>query len=146
MNERDFEISGHKFKLNKIDVLRQHRIAKRISPVLTEVASVAMTISKMDPNLSDNEKFDHIIKNGKPVIDAYAKLSDESSDFLLIELCSSVEIFQAQTNNWARVARDGMILFSALDLMTLYKIAGRAFMYNLGGFINTNQQISHVGK
>lgn len=146
MNERDFEISGKKFKLNKIDVFKQFHIARRLSPILGEIMQVAPKLKNLDESMSESEKLEAIAQIGKPIMDGFSKLSDADANLVLLGLCSAVEVHQPLSNNWARVAREDVLMFNELELPVLLQIAGRSFVYNLGGFINTAPQTSHGGK
>ncbi len=149
MSDNSFEIAGRKYKIHKIDVFKQFHIARRMTPIMGEIIAIAPKVQKVmvsSEDASESEKLDMVAQVAKPVMDGFAKLSDADADFILLGLCSAIEIHQAETNNWARVAKDGVLLFNMLDLPTLLHIAGRSFMYNLSGFINTTQQTSHGGK
>lgn len=135
MSDRDFEIGAMKFKLNKIDTFKQFHIARRVGPILGDMLPIVGPILKTAGNkdLSESQKFDEMAKLAKPLMDGFAKLSEEDSNKILLGLLSAVEIQQA-TGNWAKVATENQILFQDLELPTLLMIAGRAFAYNLSGF------------
>jgi hypothetical protein len=146
MNERDFEIEGRKYKLNKIDTFKQFHIARRLSPIMGEIMMVAPKVKEIKDDMSESEKLNALAQLAKPVMEGFSKLSDEDANFVLLGLCGSVEVHQSESNSWARIARDNTLLFNTLELPTLLQLAGRAFMFNLSGFINTAQRTSHGAK
>lgn len=134
MKNRDFEIGSRKFKLNKIDVFKQLFISKRISPLLAEMVPILakMQNEKIDPNQLTEDQ----TKMFAPLVGGFSKLSDDDARFILIGLCSAVEMQQMPTGNWARVATESAgLMFDDLELPELIKIAWESFLYNLSGFI-----------
>lgn len=144
MSERDFETDGKKFKLNKIDAIRQFHIVRRIGPILSELAPALKGMAgvrKSFEAMSEEEKFDQIATMMSPIMMGLSKLSDTDADRVLYGLLNSVEMQQAQ-GNWARVSTDSSLLLQDLELPLLMQVAGRAFMYNLAGFFNAHQRAS----
>jgi|SRR5271165_6183686 len=132
--ERDFEIGGRKFKLNKVDAFKQFHIVRRIAPILSDLLPSIKDAQKIkQENLSEEEKLEGLAKMAAPFMEGIAKLSDKDADFVLFGLLSSVEI-QQPTGNWARVSTNEMIMMQDLELPVLLQLAGRAFMFNLSGF------------
>lgn len=144
MNERDFEISGQKFKLNKINAFKQFHIVRRIAPILSELLPAMASISKFmgsETGLSESEKFEQIAAFASPILDGLAKLSDEDSNKVLLGLLEAVEM-QQSTGNWARLSNGTQLMFENLELPVMLQCAGRAFAYNMAGFFNALNQVS----
>lgn len=136
MADRDFEILGKKFKLNKIDAMKQFHIVRRISPILSELLPALNSLSKSQKHLeslSQTEQLDGFAKIASPIMSGLSKLSDQDSDRVLFGLLSAVEI-QQEAGNWARVATDSMLMIQNLELPVLLQLAGRSFAYNMAGF------------
>lgn len=147
MSERDFEVDGRKFKLNKIDTFKQFHIARKLSPVLSEVIPLFQKISKIKTEgLSEEAKFEAIVSTGgiSKIMECVANLSEEDSEKVLKGLCSAVEMQQSQ-GNWARVVVGNVLAFEDLGLPTLLQIAGRSFAYNMADFFRIAPQTSHGG-
>jgi hypothetical protein len=135
MNERDFEVGGRQFKLGKIDAFKQFHIVRRLGPILGDLIPVAQKISGANlASMSEEEKFSHLSQLLTPVMNGLSKLSDKDANLVLLGLCSSVEMHQPQSNNWARVSTTEVLMFQDLSLPTLLQVAGRAFMFNLSDF------------
>lgn len=134
MTERDFEIGGRSFKLNKINAFKQFHIVRRIAPILAELMPALKDVAKVSSNLNESEKLDEFAKILSPIMMGLSKLSDADSDMVLYALLGSVEIKQEPTGNWAKVANENMLMMQELELPVLLQIAGRAFAYNLSGF------------
>jgi hypothetical protein len=135
MTDRDFEIGSIKFKLGKINAIKQFQIARRVAPILSEMLPMLDPIAKSmnDQSLSESEKFGKGVVLAKPVLEGFSKLSDKDSEYVLFTLLSSVEM-QQSSGNWAKLANESMILFQDLELSVLMNAAGRAFFHNLTGF------------
>jgi hypothetical protein len=146
MNERQFDLAGYKFQLNKIDVFKQFHIARRLTPIMGEILQVAPKMKAIKDDMSESERLDAIAQVAKPIMEGLSRLSDADANLVLLGLCSAVEVHQPASNSWARVARDEVLMFNSLELPTLLQIAGRAFMYNLSSFFAIAPQTSHGGK
>lgn len=144
MSDRDFEIGTRKFKLNKIDAFKQFHIARRVAPLLGEMVPLFSEVAKNQKNsdsMGESEKFDQFAKFVPPIMNGLSRLSDEDANKVLYGLLSSVEVKQS-SGNWAKVATDTMLMMSDLELPILLNIAGRAFMFNIGGFFSALPQNS----
>lgn len=132
----DFELGGRQFKLNKINALKQYHIVRRIGPIMGELLPALNKISKIQDTkkLNADQEFDQIATFASPIMHGISKLSDADSEFVLFSLLASVEMKQT-SGNWAKVANDNMLMMQDMELPTLLKIAGRAFAFNLSGFL-----------
>lgn len=136
MSDREFEIAGKKFKLNKIDALKQFHIVRRITPILSELLPALTSLAKGNKSpesLSQAKQMEYFSKIAAPIMNGLSKLTDEDADRVLFGLLSSVEI-QQSAGNWARLATDSSLMFQDLELPVLIQGAGRAFAYNMAGF------------
>lgn len=131
MNDKDFEINGTKFKINKINALGQFHLARMLSPLLSELLPAMGKIAK----LKESEVSDAHLEFLTPIFTGVSKLSRIDSETVLFSLLSAIEIQQAQ-GNWAKLANANGLMFDDLELPLMLQCAGRAFMYNLGGFFN----------
>jgi len=138
--ERDFELNGKKFKLNKINAFKQFHIVRRIGPILSELLPAIKTLDGKDKSKEQN--LEDIAKVMTPIMEGLSKLSDEDSERVLYGLLAAVEMQQG-SGGWAKVATDGvppMLMMQDLELPILIQLAGRAFFYNLSGFFNVAPQ------
>lgn len=147
MSDRDFQVNGITFRLSKIDAIRQFHIVRRMAPMLKEFLPVLMELkaagSKKSSEMTEAETFDHIVKLAGPFMEGLGKLTDADSDKVLFSLLSSVEMQQKEFGgNWARVAKDSMLMFSDMELPLLLNLAGRAFAHNLQGFFTVLPKVS----
>jgi hypothetical protein len=134
MSNRDFEIGSRKFKLNKLDAMKQFHIARRVGPILADLlpsmGALKKTVSVAD---AEGDKLEGLAKALMPIMVGLSKLSDEDSQYVLFGLLASVEV-QQSAGNWAKVSTESMLMINDIELPQLLQIAGRAFAYNLGGF------------
>jgi hypothetical protein len=146
VNERNFKIGAREFKLLKIDTFKQWHIARRLGPIIGDIIPVAQRLKPVfeQQGISETEKFEAVAKLFQPIMNGLSKLSDADSDFILLGLCSSVEM--KNSGVWSRVVHEKAgLMFQDLELPELLQIAGRAFQFNLAGFFKSNPQISQVG-
>lgn len=134
----DFSIGDKKFKLSKIDALKQFHIVRRIGPLISEILPVLTGIAKVPTDsMSESQKLDMFAKIAEPLMGGLSKLSDEDANFVLFRLLSSAEIYQDNFKCWAKIASDQGIQMQDLDLPILLQCAGRALMFNLAGFFGS---------
>lgn len=143
-SSNEFEAGGRRFKLGKINVIKQFHVTRKIMPLLGNALPAMKEIAGLEKSggidvLNDNEKLDKIAKVLTPFIEGIGKLPDDEAEKVLISLLSSVEVFQAEHKVWAKVANDKMIMMQDLALPVLLQAAGRAFMFNLSGFFHAPQ-------
>lgn len=136
MMDRDFEIGGRKFKLNKLDAFKQFHVMRKLAPILSDLIPLATKLSKLNDN--DPEQLEALT----PIMNGVAKLSDKDSEFILLGLCSAVEVQQQPVGNWAFVARGETLMMQDLNLVVLFQIAIKAFMFNMSDFFTLIPQIS----
>jgi len=148
MSDRDFQIGGREFKIGKLDPLKQFHIVRRLGPILSDIIPVAQKIkgALAVKEQTEEQKFETIALLAQPILTGLSKLSDEDANKVLIGLLNAIEVKQMPVGNWARVARDEMLMIQDLDFQMMLQAAGRSFAYNLAGFFNVAQQVSHGGK
>lgn len=135
--EREFEVGGKRFQLNKINAFKQFHIVRRIGPILADLLPALKDVQNVigkGASISEEKKFDEFAKIAAPLMTGLSKLSDSDSERVLYGLLSSVEVYQKEFGNWAKVSTDTMLMMQDLELPVLLQLAGRAFAYNLTGF------------
>lgn len=148
MNERnDFEVNGKKFKVSKIDALKQFHIVRRLGPILSDIIPLAKKFKDNAPKamkgeLSEAEMFADITALAQPIMNGLSKLKDEDAELVLLGLCSAVEIHQPETNNWMPLSDGKQFRYQLLEFPELIQCAGRAFAFNLSGFFASARQSS----
>lgn len=137
MDSNEFQVGDRKFKLGKIDAFRQFHIVRRIGPLLAELmpglASMVKSQKKLE-SMSEDEKLGEFAVVAQPVMEGLSKLSDQDAEYVLFRLLGSVEVYQAEFGNWAKIATDKGVVMQDLELPVLLQAAGRALMFNLSGF------------
>lgn len=147
MSERDFEIGSVKFKLNKVDAMRQFHIVRRMGPLLADLIPAMQKAARVSKNkeVSDDQKFDDLAELAAPFMTGISKLSDDDANKIIYGLLSSVEMLQ-ESGNWARVATDSGLMFQNIEFPVMMQAAAKALMYNLGNFFSAIPQVSHGDK
>lgn len=141
MSQIEAEIRGRKFRLGKIDALKQFHVARRISPILSDALPAMKQMKALEAGggfdaLADDDKMEKIASVMTPFIKGMSSLPDQDAEMVLFSLLSCVDVYQDQFKTWSRVANDKMIMMQDLDLPTLLQAAGRSFMHNLSGFFS----------
>lgn len=136
----EFEIQGRKFKLGRLDAMKQFHIVRRMGPILSDLLPAMKDIagSKNFEAQGEEQKLETIAKFVAPISTGLSKLTDDDANLVLYGLLSSVEV-QQSAGNWAWVATPKMIMIQDLELPVLIQLAGRAFMHNLSSFFSASQ-------
>lgn len=148
--ENEFNSGGRKFKIGKINVIKQFHVARKITPLLGSALPAMKEIAGLEKDggletLSESEKLEKIAKVMTPFVKGIGELPDDEAEKVLIGLLSSVEVWQQDYKCWAKIANDKVIVMQDLNLPTLLQVAGRAFMFNLSGFFPAPQSQSAQG-
>jgi len=128
----EFELGGRKFKIGKLNTFKQFHIVRRIAPILADLLPVLGDVQKATKGKVNDEDFETIAKFLAPAISGVSKLSDQDAEFVLLGLCSCIEMQLGPS--WTRVATDNMLMVQDLDLPSLLQLASRSFMANLSSF------------
>ncbi len=143
--DRDFEIGGRKFKLNKIDAFKQFHIVRRVGPILADLLPALKDAKKFATaeaveSLSEEKKFEMVGEFAAPVMTGLSKLSETDANAVLMGLLASIEVQQPPLMNWAKIVQGDMVMIQDLELPVLIQLAGRAFMFNLSSFFGALPQ------
>ncbi len=144
MNERDFELGGKKFKLNKIDAFKQFHIVRRLAPILADLIPAMKNMAATAKNMasaSESEKFEAFAEIATPLLNGLSKLSDTDANLVLHGLLASVGMSQ-QPAGWAKISNGEMLMFADMELPILLQLAGRAFSFNMSAFFALLPQVS----
>jgi len=140
----EFSAGPRKFKVSKINALKQFHIVRRMTPILSKLAPKLKDLRPLvmtNGEMTEDQKLDAAADFLAPVIEGFSLLSDKDSEYVLMTLLEAVEMHQEQYGNWAKVASGGQLMFQDLDLGVLMQAAGRAFMFNLQGFFAVLPQV-----
>lgn len=142
--QNEFEIGGRKFKVRKIDAMKQFHIVRRVTPILAEVLPALKSAGKFASEaelkkLPDDKKWDLVTGIAGPTMNGLSKLEDKDADLVLHGLLEAVEV-QQTGGNWAKISSGGMLMMQDLELPVLLQVAGRAFIFNLSGFFSALPQ------
>ncbi len=144
MKDRQFEMGGRDFSLNKIDAIKQFHIVRRIGPILSDLLPAMKGLAaKNIEGASIDDQLEHAATIFGPIMTGLQKLSDADAELVLYGLLASVEVKQT-SGNWAKIATGNppMLMMQDLELPQLLQIAGRAFAYNLTGFFTAHRSAS----
>jgi len=139
----DFELGTRKFKLSKINAIKQFHILRRCAPIMAEILPAMKQAGKYTTEeklkaLPDAEKWEMVSGIAGPALGGLSKLKDEDAELVLYGLLESVEVQHAGA--WSKVCSGGILMMQDMELPVLMNLAGRAFVYNLSGFFSALPQ------
>lgn len=144
MNENNaFKVNGKKFKVGKINALKQYHIVRRLGPILSDIIPLAKQFKReAGKEKTEDQMLADIAALAQPIMAGLSKLSDADAELVLMGLCSAVEIYQEQFSSWAHISNGSQFMIQNLELPELIQCAGRAFAFNLSGFFGSARQSS----
>lgn len=139
----DFTIKNKNYRAHKLSPFKQFHIVRRIGPILSDLAPVAMKYmgDQKSGNLSESQAFEAIT----PIMNGLSKLSDADADYVMMGLLSGVQLQQEPSKMWAHLVSGDKLMFADLDLQEMIQIAGRSFAFNLSGFFTALPSASADG-
>lgn len=141
MSDRDFKFQGQNFKLNKLDAFMQFHVVRILSPLLSEMIPVIMSLKDAkDDALSPDAQFAKFGEIASPLLKGFSRLNEKESEEVLIRLLYGVEI--ERNGVWARISNGKAIMFQDLELPALLAAAGRSIAFNLAGFLAAMPKVS----
>lgn len=118
----EIEISGHTYRLGRIDARSQFHIVRRLAPVIGEIA----------PALQGEGKGG---MEALPVLaSAVAKLSDADADYVVFGLLKVVARKQGQGLGWAPVSTGTQMMYDDITLPDMLRLAYEVFVMNMSSF------------
>jgi hypothetical protein len=140
MTQESINVAGAEYKFSKLPVLNQIHVARRLTPILSEIAPLVKTVSK------DSKGEDYLEMAAKGAA-ALSKLSDDEFNYILFELLSSVSRKQAG-GGWAPVVSSGgkAIMFQDIDnVVSILRLMWEAVMCNFKNFTSALYPTSGTG-
>ena len=121
-----------------MDTFKQFHVARRILPVFAKIPEmVGMSLDRL---LADSEGVAKNIMGNLDSIrldviaDTLATLKDEDVNYVLNACCEAVEIKEAQGIGWARVMRDGVLMYQHVGPQEMIGFMIHVIKDNLAGF------------
>lgn len=138
MNEREFQINGITFQLSKLDPWKQFHVVRKLAPFMADLLPTLAKFSALTPDELKGDQMEALA----PALNSLAKMSQSDSEFCVKTLISCVAMKQDSGNYAQLIVNDVTMFKDILDLPLMLKLAGKAFMYNLGSFISASPQLS----
>lgn len=133
-----FELGGRKFKLGKLNALRQFHVTRKLGPLLGTLLPAMKEIgpsAKNATSLSTEEQLDVVVKFAGPFFEGFAKLSNEDSEYVLFGLLEAVEIANPDgLGGWTKVSNGTMLMVQNIEFPILMQLMARSFGHNLAAF------------
>lgn len=136
----EFEINGVQYRADKLDAKRQFHLSRKLAPVVPKLVPMFAKLAALAKAADGAAMTDTIMGDlsgfadaAAPFMDALAQMREDDADYVL-NCCLSV-VKMNQGGMWTPMARDGVLMFSDLDLSQLLPLVVRVIRDNLGNFI-----------
>ena len=122
----DYTVGGHTYKVGKLDVFEQFHIARKLGPILGDVAVA----------LESGEGGDRVLQAIPAVVTGFAKPSNDDMDFCLLGLLRAVERQQPNGLGWGPVVipNTRKLAYDDIELPQMLQLAWHSLSQNMHGF------------
>ena len=146
----EFTIGQRTYRTCRMNAFKQLHVARRILPVFAKLPEmVGMSLEEI---MKDTKG---VVKNLMENLDVIkldviagtlSMLKDEDINYVLNACCESVEIKEAQGIGWARVMRDGALMYQHVGPQEMIAFLVHVIKDNLSGFFSGNALTSGQGE
>lgn len=144
------EIGGNVYAVEKLDVMRQFHVARRLAPAVWALSRSAGAVLKQALPEGVPATFENVVKGLKgledgalmgavisaagPLVDVFAHMSDEDSQYV-INACLSVCSRRVNDTGWQVAYVEGSgFMFHDMSLPEMMQLVFLAIQHNLGNF------------
>lgn len=134
MNE--FEMDGNRYRINKLDTIKQWHLSRKVSPLIPPLIPVFMKIARAGGLMNDIEGIGELLG---PFAEGISTMSDEHSEYVFNTCLGAVQRFNGVDSKWLRiwVPESRMSMFPELnDISKAIPIVVKVIWDALGPFIN----------
>lgn len=137
---QEFEVGGHKYRAEKLDVFEQFRVSRRLAPLLLALMSTGK-IGKGGLNVGavSEMKDEDMFAVCQALVQGLATLKDEDVDYVL-NACLDKTVREQTGGGWCSMRESGKLRFEDLDMVSLLTITAKVLQHNLSGFFATLPQ------
>lgn len=126
----ELEIDGTNYRVTKMSVLDQNRLARKLSPLLPKLVPLFSKLSGEDWT----KDLDGLAEAASPLLEAYANMSDADADYIT-GVCMNVVLRDQGGRFFPAWSKTGNVPMFEIDLAALNKLIFSAIRENLGPFI-----------
>lgn len=139
----EYEAGGHQYRSNKLPLMTQYLVAKRLLPALSEFSPLMKSVSEAK-RLADASgealPFNSWDMLG-PVGNALSKINDEDSKYVINSCLEATDRFERGA--WGKIRTpQGVMMFNDLELPELVQIVSQVLGMHLASFFPTPPQTS----
>lgn len=120
----EISLKGHAYRLAKLNVFEQLKVARKLLPVLAEVIGEVKALG------TDGAAMTQALPK---IAEALSALPDDDVN-AIIHPCLSV-VARQHNNGWHAVFSQGELMFDDIDLLTLLTLVARVVADSLGNFL-----------
>ena len=132
----EFEVSGHRFRAEKLNVLKQGHLSRKLAPLLPPLAPIVER-AVADKDLLNAKVFEYLVM-AQPFADALSMMKDEDFEDVLNLTLGSVQVQTAEAT-WMPlwVKSTGLTMLEDLNSIgKLLPVVIKVVVYNLGDFMD----------
>lgn len=130
----EFEISGQKYRAEKLDAFKQLHVSRKIAPIVPKLLPMFMKFAGNAGALQDD--LAGMAEAFEPLAQALADMPDADCEYVF-NACLGV-VMRNQQGNWTSVWSQSAksLMFDDIDLGQMTQIAVKVIWDSLGPFIN----------
>jgi len=108
----EFDMNGIGYKAEKLDAMKQFHIARKLAPVLSELA----------PGQNQESQISGLAS-------AISKIGDKEAEFVIYSLLSCVKRKMGQGLGYSKVANESSLMYDDIDLKTMMHLVWQSLQF-----------------
>jgi len=139
MTPVEVTIEDRKYQVGPIPAMVQFHITRRLAPAFTSALPAVFELLREGDELQPAERklrIETVIKSLPGVAETFASMPDADAEYV-VNRCLDACSVQQEAGNWARIRKDGVLMFADLSMPVMLRLAWEALSANMGGFFPT---------
>jgi hypothetical protein len=113
----EFDLNGIGYKAEKLDAMKQFHIARKLAPVLSELA----------PGQNQESQISGLAS-------AISKIGDKEAEFVIYSLLSCVKRKMGHGLGYSKVANESSLMYDDIDLKAMMHLVWQSLQFNFSDF------------
>ncbi|MGA4275574.1 phage tail assembly chaperone [Ralstonia nicotianae] len=131
----EFEISGQKYRAEKLDAFKQLHVSRKIAPIVPKLLPMFLKFAESAQAGGDaKQDLAGMATAFEPLAQSLAEMPDADCEYV-VRTCLGV-VARLQDGNWASIMLNGTMVFDSIDLGVMLQLASKVIWDSLGPFIS----------
>lgn len=127
----ELQIGEHQYRVDKLDTFASFHVSRKLAPFIPTLIPLFSKASQLgEASLSEMAG---MADSAMPFAECLSGMTEEDSEYVIKKCLSVVMVKHGDT--WASVQRDGVLMFSFIDMLTMMRLVVAVIKDNLAAFM-----------